>query len=140
MLKLAGGVGWIGKEWGSQLTWLNLSGDEELGKGGEGFWDGFGLLRELIGESARHEERRAEGARADSLVFLFSLSPPPVLNVSSCKMSALPEQFASLTSLKAFVATGNEFEELDSDVVSKWTDLNSLSSSFSLLLNPLLFR
>ena len=45
-----GGVGWIGKEWGSQLTWLCLSGNEELGKGGDGFWDGFGLLRELIGE------------------------------------------------------------------------------------------
>lgn len=42
-------------------------------------------------------------------------------------MSALPEQFASLSSLKAFVATGNEFEELDPEIVGKWTDLNSLS-------------
>lgn len=44
-------------------------------------------------------------------------------------MSALPEQFASLSTLKAFVATGNEFEELDAGIVGKWTELNSLSTS-----------
>ena len=53
-------------------------------------------------------------------------------------MSSLPEQFASLTSLKAFVATGNEFEELDSEIVGKWKDLNSLSSFLSSRLPSLL--
>lgn len=61
------GVGWIGKEWGNQLTWLNLSGNEELGGGGgvEGFWDGFGLLRELIGESTELERRKGEGREGE---------------------------------------------------------------------------
>ena len=70
--------------------------------------------------------RRWREAAADLLVAVRS-----VLNVSNCKMSALPEQFASLSSLKAFVATGNEFEELDSEIVGKWKDLNSLSQSLS---------
>lgn len=42
------GAGWIGKEFGSQLTWLSLAGCEGLARTHD--WEGFELLTGLVGE------------------------------------------------------------------------------------------
>jgi hypothetical protein len=118
------GAGWIGNEFGSQLTWLSLNGCE-----GVEDWDGFELLTGLIGQALTpHISLQA----ACQKLTCCPLSLQPVLNVCSCKLSSLPHQFAGLNNLKAFVATGNEFVSLDSDLVGCWKDLNSLSSSIPL--------
>ncbi|CDZ96844.1 Protein phosphatase 1, regulatory subunit, and related proteins [Phaffia rhodozyma] len=91
------GAGWIGKEWGSQLTWLGLGGCHALGEMGEEAWDGFENLTGLV-----------------------------VLNVPGCNLKRIPEQFSRLSSLKALVAIHNKLTELDDSVISQWSLLNSL--------------
>lgn len=51
----------------------------------------------------------------------------PVLNLSSCDLTALPKELKNLKNLKAIVAMNNEWSELDSEVVAGWEQLNSMS-------------
>lgn len=47
------GAGWVGKAFGAQLTWLNLSHCPGLGEAGAGAWSGFEKLTGLVGASLR---------------------------------------------------------------------------------------
>lgn len=60
-----------------------------------------------------------------------------MLNVNECGLNALPKAFGKLHKLKAFVAMNNPWQRLDPDVISQWTELNSMSEwSLPTLLVP----
>ncbi|CAK9786434.1 L domain-like protein [Cutaneotrichosporon oleaginosum] len=60
-----------------------------------------------------------------------------VLNISNCGLTSLPSPLAGLKSLKALVATGNEWTALNDAVVAGWKELNSLIVSHSPNLSSL---
>ncbi|CAD6586621.1 MAG: hypothetical protein TREMPRED_004501 [Tremellales sp. Tagirdzhanova-0007] len=99
----------------SSVTWLNLTGCK-VKKG----WEAVGKLKDLSGK-----------------LFLSLLKGTrltgTVLNISKCGLTRLPPTLKGLDKLKAVVAMYNDWSELDSDVVSSWTGLNSFSSSCPIL-------
>lgn len=52
---------------------------------------------------------------------------PKVLNISETGLQSLPAPLSELRNLKALVAMGNPWTEIDSDVMENWDQLNSLS-------------
>ncbi|WWD20605.1 hypothetical protein CI109_105081 [Kwoniella shandongensis] len=66
-----------------------------------------------------------------------SLQELSVLNISGCGLKALPRSLSRLSKLKAIVAMNNDWTQLDPEVVSSWTDLNSLIVSHSPSLSSL---
>lgn len=55
-----------------------------------------------------------------------------MLNISACGLTDLPPALKGLKKLKALVAMNNDWTEVDSDVISAWTEVNSLSPGFLL--------
>lgn len=51
-----------------------------------------------------------------------------VLNMNECGLTKIPRELSSLKKLKALVAMSNPWKTLDSDIISSWPELNSLST------------
>lgn len=99
---------------GTNVTWLSLKGCK-IHSG----WDAVGSLTDLTGKSAQGLFKTGpQGPR----LTIFA-----VLNISETGLQRLPAPLTELRNLKALVAMGNPWTEIDSDVMDNWDQLNSLS-------------
>jgi hypothetical protein len=85
------GAGWIGNEFGSQLTWLSLNGCE-----GVEDWDGFELLTGLIGQALTFHLSPSGVSEADLLPPFATTSPQrlqlqALLSPSSIRWAQQPQ-------------------------------------------------
>lgn len=103
---------------GTKVTWLNLKGCKI-----ESGWDAVGSLKDLTGEFTDHP---ASSCLLHARVYA---DRSKVLNISETGLQSLPAPLSELRNLKALVAMGNPWTELDSDVMENWDQLNSLSTS-----------